>query len=266
MEASDLFKAAARRGVPLRMLTGVSSRRHADGKRSILKIRRAAKRTSRRVVGVRSVKRDLSVLIFRCSLLDLSLVARTQSSLSDSNLPLIYHSEKWVQTGSTPPPPGVLWCTYWISWASDLSVGRVGVVSPLLFLSLVPSIEHLLTELSQVSCQHPSPWDSPHAGIAAYRRGYCIPRGSCRSDVKHFQGVNGDLTSQHVATTDRTFMRLGQNSSLKKAFGVISHYNMNHKSVMNGQVSKLNILVSVQRLFFQLCFCVWGQHFVKFLY
>lgn len=105
MEASDVFKAAARRGVPLRMLTGVSSRRHADGKRSILKIRRAAKRTSRRVVGVRSVKRDLSVLIFRCSLLDLSLVARTQSSLSDSNLPLIYHSEKWVQTGSTPPPP-----------------------------------------------------------------------------------------------------------------------------------------------------------------
>lgn len=83
------------------MLTGVSSRCHADGKQSILKIRRTAKGTSRRVVVVRSVKRDLSVLIFSRSLLDLSLVALTESSLSDSNLPLIYHSEKWVQTGST---------------------------------------------------------------------------------------------------------------------------------------------------------------------
>lgn len=90
------------------MLTGVSSRRHADGKQSILKIRRTAKRTSRRVVVVRSVKRDLSVLIFRRSLLDLSLVVLTESSLSDSNIPLIYHSEKWVQTGSTPAPRSAL--------------------------------------------------------------------------------------------------------------------------------------------------------------
>lgn len=70
------------------MLTGVSPRRHGDGTQSILKIRRGAPRTSRRVGVVRSVKRELSALIFRRSLLDLSLVARTESSSSDSDLPL----------------------------------------------------------------------------------------------------------------------------------------------------------------------------------
>lgn len=65
------------------MLTGVSSRRHGDGKQSILKIRCGIKGTSRRVVVVRSVERGLSVLIFRRSRLDLSLVVLTESSLSD---------------------------------------------------------------------------------------------------------------------------------------------------------------------------------------
>lgn len=219
MESSDLFKAAVRRGVPLRMLTGVSSQRHADGKRSILKIRRAAKRTSRRVVGVRSVKRDLSVLIFRCSLLDLSLVALTQSSLSDSNLPLIYHSEKWVQTGSTLPPRSAL----------------MHLLNLLCVWSLrEPRWSRLTTPLSLSRSVHWAPPDGVIAGQLpanvslrlSSRRNRCLslwllyPRGSSRSDVKHFQGVNGDLTSQHVATTDRTFMRLGQNSSLKKHLGL----------------------------------------------
>lgn len=161
------------------MLTGVSSRRHANGKQSILKIRRTSKSTSQRVVVVRSVKRDLSVLIFRRSLLDLSLVALTESSLSDSNLPLIYHSEKWVHAGSTSAPRSALMHSLQ-SWNESL----VLLISPRAASSKHSFFSshsvHLATptELSEVSCQHLSPWDSPHSGHAANRRGYRIPEDS----------------------------------------------------------------------------------------
>lgn len=126
------------------MLTGVSSCRHADGKQSILKIRCTSKRTSPRVVVVRSVKRDLSVLIFRRSLLDLRLVALTESSLSDSNLPLIYHSEKWVQTGSTSAPRSALMHLLQ-SWNESLALLiSLWVASPKhSFFSRILSIKHL---------------------------------------------------------------------------------------------------------------------------
>lgn len=168
------------------MLTGVSSRRHANGKQSILKIRRAAKRTSQRVVVVRSVKRDLSVLIFRRSLLDLSLVALTESSLSDSNLPLIYHSEKWVQTGSTSAPRSALmrslqsWNESQVLWIS------LWAVSPKhSFFSRVLSIEHLWQSYRR-SAASISPWDSPHADCLS--PWLLFPWGSCRSDCWTFPG------------------------------------------------------------------------------
>lgn len=96
-----------------------------------------------------------------------------------------------------------------------------------------PRRSRLTTPLSLSRSVHRAPPDgviigqlpAPVSLRLSSRRNRCLspwllyPRGSCRSDVKHFQGVNGDLTSQHVATTDRTFMRLGQTSSLKKHLG-----------------------------------------------
>lgn len=206
-----------------------SSRRHADGKQSILKIRRAAKRTSRRVVVVRSVKRDLSVLIFRCSLLDLSLVALTKSSLSDSNLPLIYHSEKWVQTGSTPPPRSTsmhslqCWTESLVRlislWAAFVSAS---------FSSRNLSIQHLWRRYRSSSASICLPETLPMQDTLLIAV-VTVSRGSCRSDVKHFQDVNRDLTLQHVATTDGTFMRLGQNSSLKIK-NIWGHFSLQYES------------------------------------
>lgn len=152
------------------MLTGVSSRRHADGKQSILKIRCTVKGASWRVVIVRSVKRDLSVLIFRRSLLDLSLVVLTEPCLSDSNLPLWFIIHKCWSRQDVHRLPGVLWCTHFYPKSPAVLISLQAASSTLLLFS--PSLHHApLTELSEVSFQHLS----PHTGPTAYRRGYCIP-------------------------------------------------------------------------------------------
>lgn len=151
------------------MLTGVSSRRHGDGKQSILKIRCGIKGTSRRVVVVRSVERGLSVLIFRRSLLDLSLVVLTESSLSDSNLPLIYQSDVSVQAGRTAAPRSALMHSLQ-SWNESPAI-LISLRTPF-FLGFSPSS----TPVRVIGGLSP-PTNSPHTGPAAYHRrklqGWC---------------------------------------------------------------------------------------------
>lgn len=101
-----LQRRSASWGVLLQMLTGVSSRRHTN-EQSVLKIRRSTKRTSRRVVVVRSVKRDLSVLSFRFLTLALS---REQNPPCLTQMYLWFIIQKSGSRQEVHRLPGVLWC------------------------------------------------------------------------------------------------------------------------------------------------------------
>lgn len=124
----------------------------------------------------------MTVLIFRYSLLDLSLVQLTNIFMSDSNLPqcsdLSFITGGQDKAHQLPEVFGVRSSDYPEMKSVEIFPGSLCFLSApgFFFFDFSAITPSSLTQLSEVRLQHLSARDTPHTGHVSYLRGYSNPK------------------------------------------------------------------------------------------